>query len=223
MPNFDNLRKQAKRYLRWHRDRYYPVAAEIRAELPRFQNLTDAQILDAQFKLGDAQELVARRLGYESWRALKSGASAMRVNEEPVQAKPVLTTTEAVLYVSNLPRACDYFVTKLGFEIEFTYGEPPFYGLVKRDRARLCLRLVCEPVFVGNIREREQLLSGALTVDTAAEIKALFREFQSTGADFFQKLKTEPWGARNFIVKDPDCNLLLFAGPGDQEAIRRGE
>jgi hypothetical protein len=23
-----------------------------------------------------------------------------------------------------------------------------------------------------------------------------------------------PWGARNFIVKDPDGNLVLFAGPG---------
>jgi len=213
MPNFDNLRKQAKQYLRWHRDRYYPVAAEIRAALPRFQNLSDAQILDAQFKLGDAQELVARRLGYESWQALKAGASTMQVNEKPVQTKPILTATEAVVYVSDFRRACDYFVTKLGFEIEFTYGEPPFCGLVKRDRARLFLRLVCEPVFVGNIREREQLLSTALTVDTAAEIKELFREFQSAEVDFFQKLKSEPWGARNFIVKDPDGNLLLFAGP----------
>jgi catechol 2,3-dioxygenase-like lactoylglutathione lyase family enzyme len=223
MPNIDNLRKQAKQYLRWHRDRYYPVAAEIRAGLPRFQNLSDAQILDAQFKLGDAQQLVARRLGYENWQALKAGASTMQANQEPAQAKPILTATEAVLYVSDFRRACDYFVAKLGFEIEFAHGEPPFYGLVKRDRARLCLRLVCEPVFAGNIREREQLLSAAFTVDTAAEIKELFRAFQSAEVDFFQRLKTEPWGARNFIVKDPDGNLLLFAGPSDQDPVRKGE
>jgi catechol 2,3-dioxygenase-like lactoylglutathione lyase family enzyme len=223
MPNIDNLRKQAKQYLRWHRDRYYPVAAENRAGLPRFQNLNDAQILDAQFKLGDAQQLVARRLGFENWQALKAGASTMQANQEPAQAKPILTATEAVLYVSDFRRACDYFVAKLGFEIEFAYGEPPFYGLVKRDRARLCLRLVCEPVFAGDIREREQLLSAVFTVDTAAEIKELFREFQSAEVDFFQKLKTEPWGARNFIVKDPDGNLLLFAGPSDQEPVRKGE
>jgi catechol 2,3-dioxygenase-like lactoylglutathione lyase family enzyme len=223
MPNIDNLRKQAKQYLRWHRDRYYPVAAENRAGLPRFQNLNDAQILDAQFKLGDAQQLVARRLGFENWQALKAGASTMQANQEPAQAKPILTATEAVLYVSDFRRACDYFVAKLGFEIEFAYGEPPFYGLVKRDRARLCLRLVCEPVFAGDIREREQLLSAVFTVDTAAEIKELFRKFQSAEVDFFQKLKTEPWGARNFIVKDPDGNLLLFAGPSDQEPVRKGE
>jgi hypothetical protein len=37
MPNLDNLKKQAKQYLRWHRERYHPVAAEIRAALPRFR------------------------------------------------------------------------------------------------------------------------------------------------------------------------------------------
>jgi hypothetical protein len=28
-------------------------------------------------------------------------------------------------------------------------------------------------------------------------------------------LKEEPWGARTFIVLDPDGNLILFAGPVD--------
>jgi hypothetical protein len=28
-------------------------------------------------------------------------------------------------------------------------------------------------------------------------------------------LRKEPWGAETFIVKDPDGNLLLFAGPAD--------
>jgi catechol 2,3-dioxygenase-like lactoylglutathione lyase family enzyme len=115
-----------------------------------------------------------------------------------VQAKPILTATEAVLYVSDFRRSCDFFLTKLGFEIEFTYGEPPFYGLVKRDRARFCLRLVCEPVFVGNIREKEKLLSAAVTVDTAAEIKELFLEFQSADTEFFQKARDRAVGRAQF-------------------------
>ena len=52
-----------------------------------------------------------------------------------------------------------------------------------------------------------------MTVDSAAEIKQLFLDFQAAGVDFFRPLKQEPWGARNFIVRDPDGNLLLFAGP----------
>jgi catechol 2,3-dioxygenase-like lactoylglutathione lyase family enzyme len=223
MPNLDNLRKQAKQFLRWHRDRHYPVAAEIRAALPRFRDLSDRQILDGPFRLGDAQEIVARRLGYENWPALKAGVSAMPisevsatpVSEKPELPRPVLSATAAMIYVTDFQRARDFYVSKLGFSVKFAYGDPPFYGLVKRDRARLCLRLVCEPVFVGDIRELEQLLSADFVVDTAAEIKELFREFQASGVDFFQKLKTEPWGARNFIVRDPDGNLVLFAGPGD--------
>ena len=67
MPNLENLRKQAKQYLRWHRDRYYPVAAAIRMTLPRFGRLSDKQILKARFKLADAQELVARQMGFAGW------------------------------------------------------------------------------------------------------------------------------------------------------------
>ena len=73
MPNLENLRKQAKLYLRWHRERHHPVAAQIRAVLPRFKDLTDREILDGAFQLSDAQELVARQSGFETWQALKSG------------------------------------------------------------------------------------------------------------------------------------------------------
>ena len=33
MPNLENLKKQAKLVLRWHRDRYYPVAVPAQNEL----------------------------------------------------------------------------------------------------------------------------------------------------------------------------------------------
>ena len=35
----------------------------------------------------------------------------------------------------------------------------------------------------------------------------------AAGVAFAQPLKHEPWGARDFIVRDPDGNLVLFAGP----------
>jgi hypothetical protein len=56
MPNLENLKKQAKLILRWHRERHYPVAAQIREHLPRFLNMPDSEILAAGFKLSDAQE-----------------------------------------------------------------------------------------------------------------------------------------------------------------------
>ena len=42
MPNLENLKKQAKLILRWHREGHYPVAAQIRRHLPRFLNMPDS-------------------------------------------------------------------------------------------------------------------------------------------------------------------------------------
>jgi uncharacterized glyoxalase superfamily protein PhnB len=65
------------------------------------------------------------------------------------------------------------------------------------------------------LRDRESLLSADMAVDTHDEIEQLFLEFQAAGITFFQSLRKETWGAKTFIVKDPDGNLLLFAGPAD--------
>jgi catechol 2,3-dioxygenase-like lactoylglutathione lyase family enzyme len=215
MPNLENLKKQAKLILRWHRDRYFPVAAQIRSGLPRYSQMTDSEILAQSFKLSDAQELVARQHGFESWQALKTGLNTMSDHAHAISTKAVIAAAEPQLFVADIASSCDFFTRKLGFVMAFTYGEPPFYAQVKRDGARINLRCVEHPVIDAALRDREQLLSAALTVATAQEIKALFLEFQAAGVTFFQTLKREPWGARNFIVRDPEGNLLLFAGPAE--------
>jgi uncharacterized glyoxalase superfamily protein PhnB len=127
--------------------------------------------------------------------------------------EPELTSVAAHLYVRDMKAATDFFSTKLGFRIDFVYGESPFYGQVSRDHARLALRCMDEPFFAEDIREREGLLSASITLATADEIRQLFVEYQGAGASMAQPLRDEPWGAKTFIVKDPDGNLILFAGP----------
>lgn len=130
-----------------------------------------------------------------------------------IATRAVIASAEPELFVADIKSSCDFFASRLGFAIGFTYGEPPFYAQVRRDGARLNLRCVEKPVIDPDQRDREHLLSAALTV--AGEITQLFLEFQATGATFFQTIKREPWGARNFIVSDVDGNLLLFAGPAE--------
>ncbi len=127
--------------------------------------------------------------------------------------RPVLTAAEPQLFVSDIKAACDFFTAKLGFSVAFIYGEPPFYGQVQRDAARLNLRHVDAPLVDPALRDRESLLSASITVGTAEDITQLFLEFQAAGVTFAQPLKHEPWGAKDFIVQDPDGNLVLFAGP----------
>jgi uncharacterized glyoxalase superfamily protein PhnB len=218
MPNLENLKKQAKLILRWHRERHYPVAAQIRGHLPRFLNMPDSEILAASFKLSDAQEMVARQQGFDSWQALKTGLSTAPLKVKSSPSKATIVGAEPQLFVTDIQRSCEFFREKLGFSLVFSYGKPPYYAQVGRDAARLNLRCVERPVIESMVRDREELLSVSLlsvsmTVATADEIKLLFLEFQSAGVAFHQTLKKQPWGARNFVVKDPDGNLLLFAGP----------
>ncbi len=129
--------------------------------------------------------------------------------------RPILNSTEAQLFVADIKASCDFYTDKLGFTVAFVYGDPPFYGQVTRDHARLNLRVVGEPVFAGDVREREGLLSASITVASADEIEQLFLSYQAAGVRFRQTLKKEPWGARTFVVLDPDGNHILFAGPAD--------
>src|SRR6202021_2801671 len=87
MPNLENLKKLAKQILRWHREGHYPVAAQIREHLPRFLNVPDSEILAASFKLSDAQEIVAKQQGFESWQALKTGLSKTPLKVKPSSSK----------------------------------------------------------------------------------------------------------------------------------------
>jgi uncharacterized glyoxalase superfamily protein PhnB len=80
---------------------------------------------------------------------------------------------------------------------------------VVRGGARLNLRRLAEPAIDPAVRDREHLLSASITLDDAEQ---LFREFQEAGVTFLQELETEPWGARTFVVGDPDGNRILFAG-----------
>jgi len=216
MPNLENLKKQAKLILRWHRERHYPVAAQIRGLMPRFLHIPDTEILAASFKLSDAQEMVARQHGFDSWQALKTGLSTTSRKVNKVRSSPAKATivnAEPQLFVADIKRSCEFFCKKLGFSLVFSYGDPPYYAQVGRDAARLNLRHVEGSTLEQTVRDREELLSASMTVATAVEIKLLFLEFQSAGVTFHQSLKKQPWGAKNFVVKDPDGNLLLFAGP----------
>jgi catechol 2,3-dioxygenase-like lactoylglutathione lyase family enzyme len=213
MPNLENLKKQAKLILRWHRARHYPVAAQIREFMPRFLNMRDSEILAVTFKLSDAQELVARQHGFDSWQALKAGLSGTSRRASLSPSKATIVCAEPQLFVTDIKRAQEFFCEKLGFSLVFSCGDPPYYVQMGRDAARLNFRCVARSVIESAVRDREELLSVAMTVATAEEIKLLFLEFQSAGVAFHRTLKKQPWGAKNFIVKDPDGNLLLFAGP----------
>jgi catechol 2,3-dioxygenase-like lactoylglutathione lyase family enzyme len=116
------------------------------------------------------------------------------------------------LFVSDIAASCGFFTAKLGFAAEFVYGEPPFYAQVKRGGAQIALRHVDRDVMdkiAAAMKADVDMLAASIAVD---DVRALHAELQAAQVAFHQDLRTEDWGARTFIVRDPDGNLLLFAG-----------
>ncbi|HJR20123.1 MAG TPA: VOC family protein [Dongiaceae bacterium] len=132
-----------------------------------------------------------------------------------MQPKPTLIAAVPQLFVSDIAASCAFFTDKLGFAVEFAYGEPPFYAQVKRDGAQIALRHVDRPVLDKismAMKADVDMLAASISVD---DVKSLYSEFQAADVAFHQALRAEPWGARTFIVRDPDGNLILFAGSAD--------
>jgi catechol 2,3-dioxygenase-like lactoylglutathione lyase family enzyme len=211
-PNLQNARKRAKQVLRQHASRHVPVAERIRRALPDFAGRTDHEVLDASFSLALAQLLIARELGFSDWTQLRRSLymSAREPNPAPAAfaSQPEILGVQPQIFVTDLERAVAFYRDLLGFSVEYLYGSPPFYGLVQRGAAGLNLRHVDPIPFDGAARAREDLLSATIVVRNA---KALFVAYKEAGLAFHQPYREQPWGAHDFIVADPDGNLIHFA------------
>ncbi|HEY5337806.1 MAG TPA: glyoxalase superfamily protein [Rhizomicrobium sp.] len=116
-----------------------------------------------------------------------------------------------ILFVSDVTAGANFFADKLGFEIDFLYGTPPFYGSVSRDGVCLHLRFVHQPVFSKAAAQEESLVAASFEV---SDVQSLLVEFETRGADIVQKLVRHDWGGTDFHVRDPDGNVVSFVTYG---------
>jgi catechol 2,3-dioxygenase-like lactoylglutathione lyase family enzyme len=206
MSTLESYRKQAKQLVRWHRNGNHSIGGRIR-RLPRYAHLTDREALVLAFPLREAQEIIALEAGYENWAALKAAAGGV----EPARAAPVpprLARAIPVLFVVDVDASAAFYRDALGFAIDFLHGDPPFYGSVSRDGACLHLKFVHQPVLTVAPADRDAFITAFVEVEN---VKALFAEYVAAGVTFTQRLQTEAWGGRDFIVRDPDGNTICFS------------
>ena len=125
MSTLDSFRKQAKQLVRWHREGQHTVGGRIRL-LPRYRELTDVAVLALRFPLAEAQEIVAKENGYESWSALKAAVAAKPNNDSSLRprGKSFLKAALPIFFVSNVQASTAFFRDKLGFRVDFLHGKP---------------------------------------------------------------------------------------------------
>lgn len=209
MPTLETHKKHAKLLQRWHRDGNHSVGGRIR-KLARYRTLTDREALALKFPLVEAQEIIALEAGYQSWAELKAAVTrGVPGPDTHTAARPVDGGARPVLFVADVAAASAFYRDRLGFEIDFLHGSPPFYGSVSREAATLHLKFVHEPVYAPGAREREELIMAFIGVEN---VKSRYAEYTATGVDFAQKLTKQAWGGTDFIVCDPDGNGICFVG-----------
>jgi len=71
-PHLEQLKKQAKSLLKGHQAAVPAILARIREYHPRWQKSSDDLIANTRFTLADAQLVLAREYGFETWSALKA-------------------------------------------------------------------------------------------------------------------------------------------------------
>jgi catechol 2,3-dioxygenase-like lactoylglutathione lyase family enzyme len=206
MPSLETYREQAKQLVRWHRDGNYSVGEKVRM-LERHRHLTDAEVLKMAMPLTLAQEIVAVEAGYRDWAALKGAARDVTKRPGIEVGSPALIAAVPILFVRDVAAASDFYEQKLGFEVEFLHGNPPFYGAVSRDEARLHLRFVHQTNFAELAAREDELILALIEV---GNVKGLFQEYESRHVDFAQRLVRQPWGGLDFHVRDPDGNVISF-------------
>jgi uncharacterized glyoxalase superfamily protein PhnB len=121
----------------------------------------------------------------------------------PPPHPPRLVAAIPWLACANLMATIEFFETKLGFTRDWISGEPPTDGGVVRDGVRLFLF------------EHADLAARASDSEITIEVEnvdALFAEHKLNGAPIEMEIRNEPWGTREYTVREPNGYLLRFAG-----------
>jgi len=119
----------------------------------------------------------------------------------------VLKSVVPILFVRDVTASAAFFREKLGFGVDFLYGDPPFYGSVSRDGVRLHLRFVHQPNFAELAAREDSLILATFEV---LDVHGLFAAFRDRGVEFAQTPTRQPWGGTDFHVRDPDGNVVSF-------------
>src|SRR5437763_2524695 len=89
---------------------------------------TWASIVTLVLALKVHEKLVRKRETVISISRNKTGHFTMSRQEQPTVIGPVITAAEPQLFVADVRASCDFFTQKLGFQIAFVHGDPPFFG-----------------------------------------------------------------------------------------------
>lgn len=100
-----------------------------------------------------------------------------------------------IFQVSNLQRGIEFYTRVMGFELSWTWGDPPDRASLCRDAVEITLEVEANPI----------LSHAYIQVEG---IDAYFTRVTSAGAKVLVPLSDRVYGMRDGRVADPDGNHL---------------
>jgi len=113
----------------------------------------------------------------------------------------------ASLCVSDVLAAIDFYTTKLGFRLGFTWGDPPTIAGVNLDQVQIFLE------------QGTPSPEGCAVYFDVDDADALYELHRASGVEIANPLGDRPWGLRDYAVRDlygyrlTFGHLLLSVGP----------
>jgi uncharacterized glyoxalase superfamily protein PhnB len=118
---------------------------------------------------------------------------------------------QPVLPVADAARAARYFCDVLGFELDFIAGEPPSYARVKHVPAAGQGEAVYLRLWQVNTREARPW-RGEIVIHVGHDLDGLHAAYVKRGVDILEPPASQPWGLREFALREPDGHVLRFCG-----------
>jgi hypothetical protein len=115
-----------------------------------------------------------------------------------------------VFLVDDIVPTVEYYRDRLGFEIDFVYGDPPGYGSVSRGGAILNFYKSDPPGRRNSVR-RTGAGNGVDAYIVVRDIDDLFAEYQAAGVIIMNYPATHDTGMREFKIEETNGYILVFA------------
>lgn len=122
-------------------------------------------------------------------------------------AVPVISTTDVAATIA-------YWERTLGFEQQWTWGDPPVYAGIKAGGA--LLYITHDPHFASEVQERQLAPDIFLWV---SGIEQVYQEHRERGAEILEELKERPWASASTWFASPTATTSKLRSPAKKPEL----
>ena len=111
------------------------------------------------------------------------------------------------LPVPDVSSVGDYYQRVLGFQCEYSAGDPPQFAIYSRDGSPVMFRRVADPGLISPNERQGGTWDIFFWVD---DVDAMHAELSKNGATIVYAPMVQPYGMKEFAVRDPIGHVLGF-------------